>query len=125
MNYYKPRQRESLKWDYTCMNDGRVWAVGYCAGNYDHTPDEAPYHDDGHDTVEEACECYKRYQLDNHLDLDGQMQGQKRKCAVEGCEEWTQGIVTIEGWQRFVLCDEHRTRETVEKLYSVGETWSS
>lgn len=131
MNYYAARQREKTKkWDYTCRNDGQIWPVGYCAGrlvDVMKVPEDKrePYHEDGHETAEEAQECYKRYVLDNDLRLDSKMSGQQRRCEADGCEEWTQGLATIRGGQMFVLCDEHRNRETVEGMFSVGEIWSS
>jgi len=115
VNYYCARQHATNgKWDYTCRNDGRIWPVGYCAE-----------HRGTHDTAEEAQECYKRYMLDTRLRFDVRLKGHKRQCEAEGCEEWTQGLASLGGLDAFVLCDEHRDREHVEALYSVGESWSS
>lgn len=131
MNHYAARQRESDKrWDYTCQNGTRIHPVGYCAGKLvdvmEIPEDERePYHEHGHDTPEAARECYKRYMLDSRLRLDGKMSDQKRMCEAEGCEEWTQGVARVGPMISFVLCDDHRTRETVETLYSVGDSWSS
>jgi hypothetical protein len=131
VNYYAARQREKTKkWDYTCRNDGRIWPVGYCAGRHVEVlqvpeDEREPYHDHGHETAEEARECYKHYQLDNELHLDIKMASQQRKCEADGCGAWTQGMARVGGHVSFVLCDEHRNRENVEKLYSVGESWTS
>jgi hypothetical protein len=141
MNYLKPRQRASDKrWDYTQMNDGRVWPIGYCAGFREYTPEQrkaflmndnwyakyeanrAKYHEDGHATSEEACECYKQHELDEslHFDVDSHS---KQKCEV--CEEWTEKRAMVGGYRHFVLCEKHANREEVEKLYTVGESWES
>ena len=86
MNYYDARQREGDKrWDYTQMNDGRVWPVGYCAPKvacecwsiergYAADPHcdkcgglgrvDNPDYCGGHDTAEGARECFARYLLD-------------------------------------------------------------
>lgn len=131
MNYYKARQREGGRWDYTCMNDGRIWAVGYCAGKYEDVREAAEpavavnYHENGHATPEEARECYKRYLLDTSMVLDARLSQQQRKCEAEDCDEWTQGLARIGPMESIVLCDQHRTREKVEKLFSVGESMSS
>src|SRR4051812_48360403 len=62
MNYLKARQMQSTgKWHYTCRNDNFVWPQGYCA------QEGSACHSTGHNTAEEACECYKQYQLKNHL----------------------------------------------------------
>jgi hypothetical protein len=53
------------------------------------------------------------------------MASQQRKCEADGCGAWTQGMARVGGHVSFVLCDEHRNRENVEKLYSVGESWTS
>lgn len=151
MNYDGPRQKDlgngtGGRWDYTRRNDHRIWPKGYCAGWRDLSPEvyglgedsvafkrdqermekfRAKYHNDGHATKEEACACYREYLLDQELRLDKQMSGQKRICQVEGCNEWTQGMAEV-GHEPFILCDQHRTREEVEKLFGdVGETFSS
>jgi hypothetical protein len=141
MNYFGPRQRESTKrWDYTCRNDNRIWPVGYCAGWRDYTAEErrqcmmndvwyanyesrrASYHTDGHATSDEACECYKQYQLDDGLRF-GEDSSSQKKCQV--CEAWTTKRAMVGGYRSFVLCEAHATREEVEKLFTVGESWES
>lgn len=114
MNYYDARQRKTdKKWDYTCMNDGRIWPVGYCA-------DAGGGH---HDTAEEARECYTRYLLENRMRLDGKMDNQQLRCEI--CKEFTDGFAEVDH-SHFTLCGEHRTREHVEKLFgTVGQITSS
>src|SRR3954467_10556795 len=120
------------KWHYTCENDGRVWPVGYChlvpewiarplpegaqvplgfvsAGHLEqerqkYLPFIACYHAEGHSTSEEACECYKRYLLDNRMSFTN-LDDQKLKCKV--CGEWTQQVVQISGWELYPLCEAH------------------
>ena len=120
MNYHQPRQIEPTadrpdagKWRYTNMNDGRVWAEGYCA--------DCP----GHDTKEGAYEHQTQYVLD-HARYDGEEVGAKRQCRAEGCEEWTQSFAEVGHTQMFTLCDAHRNRETLALLYgSVGDSFGS
>lgn len=83
---------------------------------------KANYHDDGHATADEACECYKRYELDTALRFSTE-QSTKRQCEV--CKEWTQSHATVGGYTVFVLCEAHANRAEVEKLFSVGESWES
>jgi len=134
MNHYIAKKRQSDgKWDYTCNNR----PTGYCHEWRDIDPKEIPisesqleayraskdkYHSCGHDTEEEARECYKRYQLDNSLRFST-MSNQQLKCKV--CGEWTQGFAEVD-CSLFTLCDEHRNRETVEQIYKApDESWSS
>jgi hypothetical protein len=141
MNHYAARQRESDKrWDYTCRNNSRFWAVGYCAGWREPQPDVLPkdqirqwidemtphrgkFHTDGHETPEEACDCYRRYMLDFSMRLDGEWSDAQHKFKV--CGAWTNGYAQVAS-STWTLCDEHRTREQVETLYGpMGEIWSS
>lgn len=117
MNYYDAREMKkdgkgSGKWHYTCMNDGRIWPVGYCAEH------------EGHPTKEEAHECYTKYCLDNHI-KKRTMQNQ-HKC--KECDAWTQESVEVgPGLGRMIyLCPDHQDRETVAKHFgSVGTMTSS
>jgi hypothetical protein len=149
MNYYDARQRQSDgKWDYSVMNDGHVHPAGYCSTwpvknceknetvvwlpkeEWDKHRKEIfakqeKYHDHGHATHEEACECYRQYLLDSSLrfhepekELDTQY-----KCEI--CGAWTQcyAIVEMSQWN---LCKEHLNRESVEKLFGpIGSIMSS
>src|SRR5688572_23248514 len=102
MNYYAARQRlKDQRWDYT-LNDR---PYGYCREYVD--PDQYPesireymtenevqktrafqhkYHRDGHATEQEACDCYKEYMLDHHLQLDREDCNSQHKC--QKCGEW-------------------------------------
>ena len=143
MNSYDARQRkDDDRWDYTCQNDGHTHPVGYCAGwpgdRRGTTPifsDEAwsyfleklkpfkeHYHTDGHATAEEACECYRRYLLDNRLEFRAHGVAHY-PCRV--CGALTNCHAEVD-FQMFHLCDEHRNKEEVEKLFpKVGQSWSS
>lgn len=141
MNYYAARQRLSdQRFDFTCMNDGKTWPVGYCKVwrpltaedlSYVGSPEQiermvkehqakfeplkANYHADGHATAEEAQACYRKYLLDTQLRFsDKPNEEEQRRCAI--CSAWTQhiGWVDMKSWP---LCVEHQTRESVEKLY--------
>lgn len=135
MNYFQASQRKDDKWDFTCSNDGRKWPVGYCspfrdynekerkellmsdAWYADHLKHKGKYHDCGHDTAEQAAECYKQYVLDHDLRLDGKDADAQRKCEV--CQAWTSGFAMLD-YEMWFLCDKHRTRESVEKLYKAS-----
>lgn len=108
MNYDQPRKlADGSGWHYTQMNDGRVWPIGYCADHRD-TP---------HATEDEARRCYRDYQLNERLLLDATL-GDYNPCeAPSGCETLTNRAVTIDGWLRWRLCDEHRTKEVCAGLY--------
>lgn len=135
MNYYEPKQRTSDgRWDYTRNNR----ATGYCCEfrpfdeefvkNYHisesevekHNQFSEKYHADGHETEEQACECYKQYLLDHKLRFS-KSQNEQRKCQV--CKEWTQNFTELD-CRIFTLCDEHNNREEISKIYS-APSWSS
>lgn len=151
MNYYAARQRESDKrFDYTCLNDGRSWPVGYChayrpfdekdlqvvfMGNADWMAKENEkygqhadkYHKDGHATAEEACSCYKKYLLDHKSRLHAKKNEEAdelHKCAI--CGAWCANMGEVDHFHHWHLCDEHLTRESLDKLFpEVGECCSS
>jgi hypothetical protein len=150
MNYKDARQRKTdLRWDYTNHNNRTgTGPIGYCGGWAEFSEEtiqmfypggrESPhfqkedearrrfkdkYHSDGHATKEEAYACYKEYCLDHELVLDLRMSGEQRPCKV--CGAWTQGLARVGAMRYFTLCDEHRTREEVAKLFEVGESWGS
>ncbi len=114
VNYYDARElADHSGWRFTCQNDGRIWAVGYCADGHTHA------------TQLEAYECYTGYLLDTRLRLDGDHPDTQRRCAGPDCRAWTTryGEVDMQMWD---LCDEHRTREVVAKLLgTVGASISS
>lgn len=133
MNYYKAKQRlKDKRWDYTRNN----YPAGYCCEYREIDPTVIPiseseqkryqatahkHHTDGHETEEEACECYQEYLLDHSLRF-GKMSDQQLKCKV--CDEWTQEFADID-CHMIVLCPKHQGRETVKQLFKVGESWSS
>lgn len=142
MNYFSARQRQDERWDYTCMH-GQIYPVGYCRPWRDWTDEELArigwsrdhpglvrdrdfahkHHGDGHTTSEEACECYKEYLLDHDLHLMKEDGDTQRRCEV--CGRWTQlyAVLKMHVWY---LCEEHNSREAVEKLFPTpGEIWSS
>lgn len=137
-------------------NQKATWAVGYCAGWPEYLdkpwdPVKLPwfhsaenfrehvekiskfkekYHSQlgtPHCSAEEACECYRQYQLDNNLVFtlvpkEDPRVSSLQRCKV--CNEFTanQAMVNHQVWH---LCDVHLNRETVEKFYSVGESYGS
>lgn len=132
MNYYEPKQRQSDgRWDYTRNN----LPTGYCRefkpfdkefvekyhiSELDaekHNGFSHKYHSDGHNSSDEACDCYKEYQLDHQLQLDHEDKNQQRKCQV--CGEWTTKFALLD-CSIFQLCDEHRNREEIAKLYKAA-----
>lgn len=139
MNYDQARQRDKDKlWDYTSMNDGVIRPLGYCAGWRPLDPTDwlyvlhKPYwdrleqfkdkfHDDGHATDVEACDCYRGYLLDHRLDFISMKPHEK--CQV--CGVYTGGWAQIDGWSKFCLCAEHQTRAVVESLWPAGQSTSS
>lgn len=150
MNYYEPLQRQDTKrWDYTQSRDGRTWPIGYCRGWREESEDELVarlgdhmgrrayeaqerrraererYHEDGHETRAEACDCYKQFVLDHYVNYEfGTSENTQHKCEFEGCEEWTQRAVMINHFTHH-LCDAHANRESLEKLYSVDTSFGS
>ncbi len=139
MNYYTAKQRTSDGlWEYTVNNR----PTGYCREYID--PDsyqdwirehmleseiekirsfKDKYHICGHNTEQEACECYKEYVLDHHLMLNRKDISCQRRCVK--CNEWTQGLAYVGQYSLWFLCDKHQTREIVAELYEVGESWES
>jgi hypothetical protein len=118
MNYDQPRElADKSGWHYTRMNEGEVWALGYCR---DHL-------DEPHDTREEARDCYTRWLLDNRVFLDGR--GDRdvlHRCEWEGCDAFTDHIAQVDPASMlalYFLCDEHRTHEHVATLLGqVGDS---
>lgn len=123
MNYYQPRELKDKDgnpsgiWHYTCMNDGRIWAVGYCAQG-------CP----GHDTKDGAYEHQRQYELDNaryNGKLGNEHHREERKCEI--CGEWTDGYASVGmgGMERYILCDQHRNRESLDTLVEAGDSFGS
>jgi hypothetical protein len=127
------------RWDYCCGSH----PTGYChtykpipedeglgewakRANEKLAPLAANFHDTGHATEAEAQECYKKYMLDTSLRLtpkEPENPHQLNRCQV--CGTFTACHAYVGAYQIFTLCPEHQTRETVESLYEVGESWES
>jgi hypothetical protein len=108
MNYYEPKQREDdKKWDFACHNDNqkRTWPVGFCAA---HSAEER------HDTPEEAAACYQKYLIEQKLVLDAGTISGMQKCEV--CGTMTNKVAKAGPYVRHLLCDEHRTADTMARL---------
>lgn len=105
MNYAQARQRESDKrWDWTTMNDGRVWRSAPCTD-----------HDDGHATAEEAERHFWESEVSDGWRVE-QMAGTQRECAI--CGAWTQDLVRLhDGYTSFVLCPDHQDRASIETVH--------
>ncbi len=117
MNYYQAREilkdgEPSGKWHYTVWNDNRIMPVGYCAQGCE-----------GHETREGAYEHQTAYLLDHQTRYDGEWAGTQYQCMV--CKTWTSKFASVDH-QKFTLCDEHRNREQVAKLFgTVADAISS
>lgn len=145
MNYYQARQMvESGLWHYTCMNDGSVWPVGYCApdeacpscqgyskfrktesvcetcANQGFLPRATPC--PGHATKEEAQDHYKQYLLDSMTFVSKQGEWPKNKCEAKDCnQEGTHVCLIPCGYgSYFQVCKEHADRESISSLVHVG-----
>lgn len=136
MNYEQARERKADgRWDWTNMNDGIIWATGYCAGfepmaeicaaigmpvnpaeaeRHDRFKDK--YHRGGHATREEAERCHYDYVLDNELREFEISPNAQHKCEMPGCANWTQKGMHVGNWELHLLCDEHRNRAGVEAV---------
>jgi len=110
VNYYAARKLEDGSgWHYTSANRrAGTHPVGYCAEH------------GGHETPEEACECFRRYLLDGWRE---ETYGDWTGCEWEGCDTPTKKGLTTRPplGDGLALCDEHRTPENLEALTpSVG-----
>lgn len=135
-HYCAQQQTQTGKWDYCCGDQ----PVGYCAGfpsaectvlppevwqSYlaECEPFRDKYHTAGHDTEEEACDCYLEYLLDREC-REWESSSEQRKCRE--CGTWTTHMVQVGQCWMENLCSEHATRELIKKHYgSVGEMWIS
>lgn len=143
MNYAEARQRkDDLRWDWTNMNDKRVWPVGYCAGWRDWTEDMAKrigmsledikrrqdtedgptkgkFHGDGHATKEEAERCFYEYSLDRVQQAS--LKGTQKVCQFPGCGDWTSHALESPGMDGLfpptMLCHAHRNREGLMQVH--------
>ena len=145
---------DGILWHYTVTNDGRTRAEGYCSplvecpdckgksstayrfGSPNDPPDCATCSNrglvmlaadkacPGHDTAEGAQEHYKEYLLDTAYYEQG-IAHQQFECEV--CGAWTSKCAQVGpgAMETHMLCDEHRNREHLTPLVSVGSSASS
>lgn len=140
MNHLAARQRDKDKrWDYTCKTShGLIYPIGYCMPYNIIDPDKEGstliaseeykqkvrdnkdlYHSDGHETEEEAQQCYKNYLLDEAR-YNSHMIDQMLRCEI--CREFTDLVVHVDN-RTFILCEEHNNREGLNSVLNVGESW--
>lgn len=135
------QRKSDGRWDYTtngcptgyCLeyvplneSDGVFSPEMAIAHNKKMLPLIGNYHTDGHATEQEACDCFKKYMLDTQLRLnpaEPPNAEQQNRCGV--CRKFTACYAYVGPYAAFVLCPEHQTRECVESLYNVGESWES
>lgn len=139
MNTYQVLQRKDGKWDFTVTNDSITQPVGYCAPYRevakvslvnqrwyeDYLAEKDKYHGHGHDTKEEAAECYRQYLLDRKLHLMMAYIDEQKKCEV--CRQWT-GLYASCDMLNWTLCQDHNNRAEVERLFKLSADsviWSS
>ena len=81
----------------------------------------------GHATAKEAYEHERQRQLDELLSFspDQPDASSAHKCRAPGCGVWTTGAAHVGAWKFYQLCAAHRSREFVEPLFCVGESWES
>ena len=133
MHLHHVSQRKDGRYEFTSEVGQVVRPVGYCApyipisldDSVMYHPDwirlyeqsEYKHHSHGHDTPEEAAECYRNYTLDNMLKLHLESNGIQRECKV--CGKWTCLTASV-GVKRWALCEKHNNREEVDKLYTLS-----
>lgn len=138
MNYYEARQRRADgRWDFTVLNDGNIRSCGYCTPweeilrgrqrvvemglptnpHHDALVDgfKGKFHGTGHETPEEAAECYKEYVLDIRTNYTAGTRV-PHPCEAKDCKEHTSLGANADG-RVFWLCNAHRNRETVADLF--------
>ena len=159
MNYYETREllindgkTGSGKFRYTCMNDSRVWAVGYCAPFIEaktrdnggvfvtqdscdlHNSYKDKYHTEPHDTAIEACNCYREYLIDCTLVTydERKLKGDTQKppytvytCAICGAPTRSYMAVGAYGMELYHLCTKHLNVESLCTLMGFGTLKSS
>lgn len=89
------------------------------------TPFRHKYHDNGHANAEECCACKKEYDLDHTLRFHDDRPDADTQHKCEVCGTFTSGQAWVGGYFTKWLCKDHRNRETVAKLYTVGESFGS
>jgi hypothetical protein len=115
MNYYGAREivkdgKRTGLFHYTKMNDGQIWAVGYCA-------DACP----GHKTKGEAYAHYKKYLLERRTTFNLVLHYWTR---CEACGRPTRYAAQV-GEVVVPLCEKCMNLSTLEWLVNVGEEVSS
>lgn len=104
-------------WHYASVKAGKGGhPIGYCTEACSHA------------LPEQAHEHYRQYVLD-HLTEQSIGEDTQHRCAVDGCEAWTQaGLQEPDGYHFELLCDEHRNRDTYEAEFypadgPIRESW--
>ena len=120
MAVFQPMQRSAdMRWDMTCTNSAGTFAIGYCSHAGAHV--DAPYHDDGHATADEAAACYARYQAEREMKF-GERPDTQKKCVI--CEAWTtkRCVVGHAFGQEFACCEAHAKPEHMVPFFVAKET---
>jgi len=155
MNYYKARElmdengKGTGLWHYTCMNDNKVWPIGNCSAwesCKDCSSSDLPFKlggppcstcdgkrivrkttpCPGHKTAEEAEAHYKEYVMAGVKILGPkQQEWPKNKCHVKSCNKEATHLANVGPCECYELCEEHATKEIVETMVVIGESWSS
>lgn len=81
----------------------------------------------GHATAAEAYEHQKQRILDMNLEFYAHRDDADtlHRCEAPSCGKHTSGFASAGSYRHWTLCDEHQTREIVEPLMHVGESWES
>ena len=81
----------------------------------------------GHNTAAEAYEHERQHRLDRRLRFHEDLANPStvHRCKAEGCNAFTSGMAEVGSYHHWHLCAEHRTREIVDPLFKVGESWES
>ena len=107
MQYREALQRKDGKWDYTVTWDKVTRPAGYCATKCS-----------GHETKEEAEECYRIYMIDNasyrNVQFDEDRRDQHHKCEI--CGIWTMCRAQVDPIEEHFLCPEHLNKESLLKV---------
>lgn len=115
MNYYEARRvdpdanrPDAGKWRYTCMNDGRIWPIGYCA-------QDCP----GHDDPEGAEQHQREFDLEEALRRGPSHSEPWSFCKFPGCGRRTPSFFEVgPGMGRPIyLCEQHQGREGLATIY--------
>lgn len=141
INHFKPRQLLDGKWHYANEQDKiRVQGVGYCQQWVPWeefwlditglTPEDYVLHDKykykhhvlGHDTPEDACECYRMYLID-HARF-GEKTRIKAISTCMACKNKNGCYSIIVAGDEYVLCPDCCDTKGLERCFPVpGESW--